>query len=106
MRRRRFLAILALPAFSALPGCASRGSSRRFGLGRGVPGWMGAEGATIGRDLKRMPAGRAIPATDLGVDLVDSPPIARTMEGRFDGAVEPASTGFAADSRDGRAAAR
>jgi hypothetical protein len=98
MRRRCFLLSLALPMLPAASGC----SSRRFGLGRGVPGPMGAEGATIGRNLHRMPAGRAIPPTGLGVDLVDSHPAAESMDGRFDTAVEPASGGRADASRDGR----
>jgi hypothetical protein len=102
MRRRRFLAFCALPVLAGASGCASRGSSRRFGLGRGVPGPMGAEGATIGRDLNRMPAGRAIPATGLGVDLVDSRPAAEGRNGRLDAAVEPVSRGVPLSSPDGR----
>jgi hypothetical protein len=98
MRRRCFLLGLALPMLPIASGC----SSRRFGLGRGVPGPMGAEGATIGRNLKRMPAGQVIPPTGLGVDLVDSQPASESMERRFDTAVEPASGGRADVSRDGR----
>jgi hypothetical protein len=95
MRRRRCLVLLALPIVSALAGCASRDSSRRFGRGGGG-GTMEAEGATIGRNFKAMPAGRAIPATGLGVDLVDSrgPAVAprRGADGRRDAAVKTTSS--------------
>jgi hypothetical protein len=93
MRRRRCLVLLALPIVSALAGCASRDSSRRFGRGGGP---MEAEGATIGRNFKAMPAGRAIPATGLGVDLVDfrGPDVAprQGADGRRDAAVEKTSS--------------
>lgn len=49
-----------------------------------MSGPMGAEGSTIGRDLRQAPRGREIPATGLGVDLVDSRP-------RIDEAVEATS---------------
>jgi len=64
---------------------------------------MGAEGATIGRNLNRMPAGRAIPATGLGVDLVDSHPTAEALQGRFDTALRPVSRGRTDDFPGGRA---
>ncbi|MDR3619976.1 MAG: hypothetical protein P4L85_11550 [Paludisphaera borealis] len=96
MRRRKCLVLLALPIVSALAGCASRDPSKRFGRGRGVGGPMGAEGATIGRNLKAMPAGRVIPATGLGVDLVDSrrPAVAprQGVDGRQDADVETTSS--------------
>ena len=98
MRRRRFLVFLALPMLPAATGC----SSRRLGPGRGVPGPMGAEGATIGRNLNRMPAGRAIPATGLGVDLVDSHPASESLQGRFDTAVKPVSSRRTDASPSGR----
>lgn len=87
MSRRRCLALLALPIVSALAGCASRDSWRGFGR-RGGGGPMGAEGSTIGHDFKAMPRGSVIPATGLGVDLVDSHP----SLGRVDGAVVTTSS--------------
>ena len=85
MSRRRRLVFLVLAVVSAVAGCASGESSRRPER---------AEGPTIGHDFKSMPRGRTIPATGLGVDLVDlrSRETLETASARVDAAVAPTAS--------------
>ncbi len=62
----RILVLPLLGLLAASPGCGGRRTR--------TPRPPIAEGTTIGRDLRATPAGSVLPATSLGVDLVDGSP--------------------------------
>jgi hypothetical protein len=85
VHRRGLLTRALFGACLSLVGCAGREGARRGGR----PWSLEAEGTTIGRDLGSAPRGTVIPATSLGVDLVEGnlKRDAAFSRARFEGAV-------------------